>query len=450
MFCPTCGKEISDDSMFCENCGSKISPQENTPASATPGMTAPKAEMEHAKKVFQRLSQLVKQNPKVSASIAGAVVLLTAIIVFFIMQPLSVRLDKYVTVTFTGYDSSGSANYSFDTEAFCEDYAGKLQYEAGDSTPFMSDEDICEMFIQNCVQGELSKQDHLSNGDEIDFIWACDDEMAKKNFGVRLSYKDLSFTVEGLQNIETFDPFEKLELTYSGIGPNGEAEIINNSDAEWANELYYEITPRTGLSNGDTITVSVSNLSDQSSLDYFASVYGVQFTQTEKTYTVEGLGTYVSKLSEITDETLNEMKSRSEDALHAEAAKNWEEYISLDEMTYLGSYLLSAKDPDNTDAQNCVFLVYQVQSSIDLPEKGLNDSFQYYYTVAFDNLILMPDGSINVDLNSYETSSDRFKKQFGDNSYWYYGYESLDKAFQKCVTVYVDRYSYESNLDSDN
>lgn len=450
MFCPNCGMEVPDDSTFCEHCGSHIPKKESIPASSSPATSVPKVETKNIKRIFHRLSQLIKQNPKVSASIAGALVVLTAIIIFFIMQPLSVRLDKYVSVTFTGYDSTGSASYSFDTEAFCQDYAGKLQYKASDASPLLSDKDICEMFLQNCVQGELSKQEQLSNGEEINFTWTCNDETAKKDFGVRLSYKDLSFTVEGLEEIETTDPFADIELSYSGIAPNGEAEIINNSTAEWSNELWYDITPRTGLSNGDTITVSLSNASDQGSLDYLANIYGVKFSQTEKTYTVEGLGTYVSKLSEITDDTLNEMKSRSEDALNAEAAKNWEDYISLDQMTYLGNYLLCAKDSDTTDVQNCVFLVYQVQSSINLPDEGLNDSFQYYYTVAFDNLILMPDGSIDVNLNSYETSRDRFKKQFGNNSYWYYGYESLDKAFQKCVTVYVDRYSYESSLDSDN
>ena len=84
-------------------------------------------------------------------------------------------------------------------------------------------------------------------------------------------------------------------------------------------------------------------------------------------------------------------------------------------MTYLGSYLLMAKDTDGRmNPNNMLYLVYQVQSSANLPEDGIHQSFSYYYTVQFNNLTVSPDGKISVNLGEYSTSRDRFRKEFGN------------------------------------
>lgn len=469
MICTNCGAQIPDDSIFCEKCGSRVvhaqdsqpapppSPGPSAPPSSAPPSPEPSAPTGpapqpapgKAKQQLDRLVQWVKKNPLVAGIAAGVVVIVIAVAVFFALQPRSIRLDKYVTVEFSGYDTYGTAHYVFDEEAFCSDYAGKLEYQGQGSgfSSFLSDETICQMLLESCVDGSLDRDSNLSNGDEVAFTWSCDDDMAEESFGVRLSHKDLTFTVEGLQALETFDPFADIQLNFTGVGPFGEAEVVNNSTAEVASNLYYEISPSSGLSNGDTVTVSVSG--SQDAQEYLATTYGVTLTKTEETYTVEGLGAYVSALDEISEDALNEMKSRTEDSLRAMAAQDWEEYLSLDEMTYLGSYLLCAKDADTRDVHNSLFLVYQVKSSINRPEDGLTDSFQYYYTVSFDDLILLPDGSLDVDLDDYDTCSDRFIKEFGNRSYWYRGYETLDEAFRECVTVYVDRYTYESSVNTE-
>ena len=193
------------------------------------------------------------------------------------------------------------------------------------------------------------------------------------------------------------------------------------------------------------------NVDTGESRRYYLTNFGVVFTETQKTYTVEGLGAYVTSLSEVAadTETLDEMKARGEDSLRATAAKEWSEEISLDSMTYLGSYLLMAKDTDGRmNPNNMLYLVYQVQSSANLPEDGIHQSFSYYYTVQFNNLTVSPDGKISVNLGEYSTSRDRFRKEFGNRSYYYNGYENLDTAFRQSVSVNVDRYTYESNIET--
>ena len=71
-----------------------------------------------------------------------------------------------------------------------------------------------------------------------------------------------------------------------------------------------------------------------------------------------------------------------------------------------------AKDTDGSmNPNNMLYLVYKVQSSANLPEDGIHQSFSYYYTVQFNNLTVSPDGKISVNLGEYSTSRDRFRKE---------------------------------------
>lgn len=33
------------------------------------------------------------------------------------------------------------------------------------------------------------------------------------------------------------------------------------------------------------------------------------------------------------------------------------------------------------------------------------------------------------------------------NGYWYIGYKSIDSLFKKCVTAYISKWKYESNIE---
>ena len=55
----------------------------------------------------------------------------------------------------------------------------------------------------------------------------------------------------------TADPFTIVSIKFSGMSGEGRAElhISDRSAAEYADTVKFEITPETGLSNGDTVTV---------------------------------------------------------------------------------------------------------------------------------------------------------------------------------------------------
>ena len=450
MFCPNCGKQLPDDSTFCEHCGTKIEAEQLQGAPSAPAQSPvqPSVQAPVPSQPAQPspLTEFVKNNKKMVGIGAGVLVLLIAVVAFIATRPQKVKLEDYVSVTFSGYDTMGNATYTFDVEAFCKEYAGKIEYQTPALGESMDDQAICQMLLQDCVSGSLNKNQELANGDEVTYEWNCDDKTALEKYDVKLSYDDMKFTVEGLEEVQEVDPFENVKLEYTGTAPNGRVEVVCDSTEDWAQALVYSADPYRDLDNGDTVTVSIAqdDMGDEWER-VFLENYGVKFTATEKEYTVDGLGSYLTKLEQVDSATLEEMKSRGADAIKAEAAQDWDEAISLDSATYVGNYLLVAKDQETNSRKNALYLVYQVQSTATFPEEGYQGSVTFYYVVRFDNLIATPDGKVQVELGDYVTQNGRFRTEFNGHSYYFPGYESLDEAYRQCVTVNVDRYTYETS-----
>ena len=101
---------------------------------------------------------------------------------------------------------------------------------------------------------------------------------------------------------------------------------------------------------------------DEDATDYCLQNYGMVPESLTKTYTVSGLDSYVSKISEISDESLKEMQSQAEDVYNADIAQNWSESEKLKSLTYIGDYLLINKDDeDYWGSNNILYLVYKAQ-----------------------------------------------------------------------------------------
>lgn len=447
MFCSNCGKKLADDAAFCEECGAKVE-RSMGEQSASPG-GSPSDRKENANVAAKQLLSFVQQNRKAVLIAAGILAVIVAVAIFIATRPLTVRLDDYVTVEFTGYNTAGTASYNFDREKFCSDYAGKIDYQGTDPEyAFLDGQTLCEMLLEH-IDGDLQESTGLSNGEEVAFIWDCENDIARENFDVKLSYSDLTFTVEGLKDAKVVSPLEQVELAYEGIAPHGEAVLVNQIDEAYANDLQFEIEPSTGLSNGDTITITLPQAETEDGRLYFLNTYGVTFAATERIITVEGLEIYASALSEVTEEALEEMKARGEDAMCAEAARRWDEEVSLDGVSYLGSYFLNAKDPDETNERNFLYLVFEVQSSVNYPEDGARGSVTYYYPVRFENLIVRPDGTISIDLDEYRTSGNSFRIEIeGERTHYLYynGYTTMDDMFRELVASNMDRYTYETDI----
>lgn len=507
MNCQKCSKEISDDSRFCPECGAKqeIGPVRMIPSSESRKQRGPSVKTcqkcgkeipadsrycpecratQEPSCLSQKPAQpvkpkeppspeAVKRNKIIFGAVAAAAALFFVIGILSSFIKPSINLNNYLAVEFEGYDTAGTAVVTFDTKKFQSDYGKKLgtatkkksnnrklfgkrssyDYYNSDNT-----DSGAKIFLSNCVSWSLDEKSGLSNGDTVTLTWDCDDDYALERFGYKLKYSDTDYTVKGLAEAEVFDPFEGIQVRFKGISPDGTARIEGEPARKEAENFRYSLDHQEGLKNGDQVTAAISAYGDDP-VTYCISNYGKIPSPVEKTYTVEGLSSYVTELEQISTDCLDEMKSQAEDVYQSYVAKNWGEGESLEGFHYLGSYLLTLKGNTNSwgTKNNEVYLVYKADVR-DQYTSSAGDSYNsvnsVYWYITYYDVLVDPDGMNTADITSYRTPNDRFTIDSGISSGWwsnkqwyYYGYETLDSLFKAVVTANAEYYNYEDNIE---
>ncbi|MCD8083529.1 MAG: YARHG domain-containing protein [Clostridiales bacterium] len=449
MNCPYCGKEIPGDSRFCTECGAQLSAEPPKMAySSSQTAQTPKREL-----TPEEALQVKKRNRIILAAGGAVLAILIVIGLAVLLIKPSINLNKYLTVSAEGYDTVGTAVVTFDRDQFEADYEKKLSSKVGRK----SSGSASSRFLNDCVDGMIDREDHLSNGDVITYEWFCDDDCALEDYGYKLKYKDVEYTVSGLEEAELFDAFDGIEVVFEGISPDGSASIEGSATAAAAKDLYYELDRRKDLANGDTVTVTASGRYTNDTIQYCIENYGMIPSSLTKEYTVTGLPVYLSALSDIPEESLAAMQSQARDVYLAHMAKNWGEGETLKSFTYMGAYLLTNKNSGSYRGnENILYLVYQVQ----VANSYVNGSSAYqatnnvYWYISFSDLLLSSDGTVTVDLTSYKTPGDRMEIDSGVSSGWfstkkwqYYGYRTLADLYRVAVTSNLETYNHEDQID---
>lgn len=399
----------------------------------------------------------------------------------FLHKP-TIKLNDYVTIEATGYDGYGYASAYVDESKIKEDYGDKCKFskkvkeEINDDSDdellsmglelagidLEDDDDAIELFcLLFCRETFLSEKNNLSNGDVITFSWGYSDEEETKTeinkiaklLGVKVDYSDIKYTVEGLETVPQFDAFEGVELSFSGMEPNGQALIANYPE----NGLNYSIDKSNGLSNGDEITVTAEY---PYGVDSYISMYEQVPSVMSKTYTIENLPAYITSASQISEDVLNEMKAQAEDVIQG-STYGWSSGYTLD-VNYIGNYFLKAKDPTNS-VQNSLMLVYKLhyQNSFkDYTGEYKDFGIDYYYYVRWENIYLDSDGKCKYDPNTYYKTTKEFKWNTGIYRKYskalscyldevvltYTGYTSLEGIYDFFINQNVEYYKFEENI----
>ena len=445
MICTHCGKEIQNGITFCPYCGSAINnAKENT--------------------------KMKKHNPaKVLAPIAAAAVIAAGGWAFANRTP-TIDVSKYMTLSADGYNTVGKLNIDFDTDKLEQDYGKQIAtrfkkqmknlkddtYGLSSLTASLYDGYEADLFAETCATGSADKTKGLSNGDVVTYTWDDNSDEAEEAFGVKVKYTDITYTVSGLASVNTFDAFDGVDVEFSGISPDGRATVNSLPTAAEAQGLYYPLDENSGLSNGDTVTLTVhSNRDDFSDC---IDKYGAMPQATEKTFTVEWLNEYVTSADTLSDSVLVSLQNQAEDVFKSYAAQRFSNGQTFKGMTYLGNYILTPKNKDSWGDKDRIVLAYQVTVHHDYTSElnttyDADDSFFWYIT--FNNVSKDADGNIASGLNDYDTPTTFVKIDSGVQKYsfssstetWeYYGYASLDSLYNAAVNQYVENYNHQDNV----
>jgi hypothetical protein len=348
MFCSKCGKQIPDGASLCEECAAAQQPAE-TPVAEAPAEVAPVAAAPVApKKKIAIDPKLIK----IVAPIVGAVVVVAVVLIVLFSTVFNrLKLTDYIKITgVEGYDGHASVVYEIDFKGLAEELKfertkdiKKLQnlIEDGEvDIPTTKDEveaieeeyDLKLKEVRKLIGAfeiEIEGDGEFSNGDEVKLVIEADDDadLKKKLIGGELTYK-----VEGLEELEQLDLFSAYEVTFSGMSGKGYIDVSRESYNGWKSALSYTIDKESELSNGDTVKVTIT----VNNYEYYFNkmlAEGCYLPETaEKTFTVSGLQSYLSK--DKIDATITE-----------EAIKIAKTYFGApDEWTLGKVYFLKSKD----------------------------------------------------------------------------------------------------------
>lgn len=360
-----------------------------------------------------------------------------------------INANDYLTLEATGYDTIGTAGYTIDIEQLVDDNLSAFELEDSMNYEYLG----VVSKIQDCMKGDIDKYEKLSNGDKIKYTW--NESGLKKledKYKVKFKFKDEKLKVDSLKKLKEFDPFEYVNITYTGISPNGNIQISSKEGIPV--NIMFDADKSSNLSNGDVIKVTaISNSSNNTELKEYCLMNGFIPTCNEKEYTVEGLSSYVQAIKEVPSDAMKKMDSHAQDTFKAHVADSWEDSESLVGIELIGNYLLTPKDPSiSVDKQNYLYFIYKVTAGDPTTEDNKTDTFDYYYYSYFTDIMLLEDGTCSFDLNSMKKAEGSmfFGNVSGEaiakDNYYYEGYGDLDSLFNKHVTTKISEYQYESTV----
>ena len=296
----------------------------------------------------------------------------------------------------------------------------------------------------------FDKVEGLKNGDTIHVTVSAPygDDLAKycaNNIGSVPSTTGKDFKVEGLKDMEGFDPFEGIEVVFEGVSPEGKAQIQNNSNKN----LRFELDKTEGLKDGDKVTVTVTAPYGEDLEKYCADEYQAKPNASTKEYTVSGLGTYLSKLEDVDDDTLATLKKESEDTIKSNITDSGE---TLDKVEYQGMILLNLKDGKesrnpwsaSSDHDHMLHVVYKVTVTCENYDKK-KIPFTFWTTCRFNDIKKLEDGTCKVDTSEVIIADEYISVP--DSSFSYKGFDGYANLFAKLVTAKISDYTYETDVN---
>lgn len=449
MFCEQCGTKIEDDSTFCHNCGRKVE-QTKYKTIVTDDIK---------QKPLSGVSANKDKEKMIGGLLAAAAVIIICILCFG-NRRISVNLNKYVTVSVDGYDTLGQAEYQFDYNAFYEDYKDKIKMQTNNGKSVVVQDWLGESYfavemLREYFDGNFDRKTKLSNGDTITFSWYCEDDVVRELFNCNLRYSDISVQVSGLEEIQTFDPFEGINIEVKGILPRFSISVTNNSNIQAINDIYFSPVANPTLKNGEKIIIQASV---RGSEEVFIEKYGMLPQPLEKQYELNGYEEYVFAQKQLSEQHMEELQNLTYKELQSES---WSSNETIENVEFLGTYIFSEKEPRNGSYEEfgCIYVVCKVKvnCSLDTAQGLINYPIEYFYYDCFEDVYLDLDGTLETTkawgtgygpFNQYEVDTGYYRGSGQEYRFHYMGYGTLEELYEDIIGIYdSEHYNCEININ---
>jgi len=238
----------------------------------------------------KRRNRRISRKTELRIKIASFIIICIAGIgigAFCFMNNTIYSLAAVTKISLVGYDSKGWVKAEIDSSELTEEEANFIQ-------------------VLETVQIDFSKEDNLSNGEEVEIIYSYDEALAEE-LDVRISDATTTFTVENLPQAEVIsmeDLFADVELVVEGISPALTVSVVNNSEHPYIKTMDFAIRePKELYKKGDVIVVEAS-FDEKEAIDY---QYAVEKGENGycKEYPMENMDSYVMDANMITEDMLN-------------------------------------------------------------------------------------------------------------------------------------------------
>lgn len=424
MLCKKCGADNPKDAVFCGGCGASLTSNDAENMSNETSVSEEKINLE------QYVEKAKKLPKKLIIGVAAIILLVIIAIPISKSMGTTVNMDKYTTIEINGYDGYGQAKAVIDWDGIEKKYDGKIKFKeaAKSEWGWLIEDGTPVEFLDEFISLEITPSDSLSNGDEVSYTWTIDPEISKY-LTCSIKAKDGKEKVSGLNEVEKFNVFKNLDVTFSGAGPNGEVSFKYNGTDLTDSDFYCDTT--FGLSNGDKIIIKLKD----NDVDYFIQKMGKLPEKMEMEYEVNGLDEYITQYSALTEDEMDKMQKYSDDVINAYIAKDYDQDSKVDGLMYEGYILCVAKDGNTYGNKNLMYLVYSATLS---HASGKFDTTKIYYPVTFKDIMKSGD-EYSYDSNA---SIDGYSRLGG---IWYStnGYTSGSEMYQQLVTANRDRFNIE-------
>ena len=329
---------------------------------------------------------------------------------------------QFSKVEFSGYNKDGIVTVSTD-DAALDDFLSKLKqdYDSALFHPSKVDDGDYALFRQS-LSFSAPNGTGLSNGDTVNIIASCDEEIAKK-LKINIESSSGSVTVEGLQDVTKLsadEVFADLNVSFSGISPNIEVALENTSRHPFISKMTFMIVdPKERYSNGDTITISATG-SDELSIDT-GFVLDSPDGQLAKEYTAGSDSEYVSKASDLPKDLIRKAVEAGKGAftdaneygvrIFCEANLvpvyiNKKATFTYGTPSFVSAYFKTVF-PEKVGqlglSYNDLDIIYEVSIS-----QADGKSCRAYAAVRFSDIIKNSDGSFTYDFSSPEILSESY------------------------------------------